>query len=102
MIQVQKGAPARLLIGTDLLSKLGFLFVQTEQEEDDVDLLEEQDCLEDECEVHRELSREQETDKQVGTCSVSGASCQASGTAFQTGSSQGVRRRKAFWIPFVL
>ena len=27
IIQVQKGAPAKLLVGTDLLSKLGYYFV---------------------------------------------------------------------------
>lgn len=42
MVQVQREAPADLLIGTDLLSKLGFLFLRTEIEEEDVDLLEEQ------------------------------------------------------------
>ena len=41
VVQVQKDAPAKFLIGTDLLSKLGFLFVRTEVEDDDVDLLEE-------------------------------------------------------------
>ena len=41
VVQVQKDTPAKLLIGTDLLLKLGFLFVRTEVEDDDVDLLEE-------------------------------------------------------------
>ena len=40
VVQVQREAPARLLIGTDLLSQLGFLFVRTEVDQDDVDLLE--------------------------------------------------------------
>ena len=39
-VQVQKGAPARLLIGTDILPKLGFLFIRAECEGDDVDMLE--------------------------------------------------------------
>ena len=37
MIQVQKGAPAKLLIGTDL-SQLGYLFIQP-SDEDDCDML---------------------------------------------------------------
>ena len=40
IVQVQRRAPAKLLIGTDLLSQLGFLFVSTGVEKDDVDLLE--------------------------------------------------------------
>ena len=44
VMQVQRDAPAELLIGTDLLSKLGFLFVRTELETEDVDLLEEHFC----------------------------------------------------------
>ena len=35
-----EGAPARLLIGTDILPKLGFLFIRAECEGDDVDMLE--------------------------------------------------------------
>ena len=38
VIQVQKGAPAKLLIGTDLLSQLGYLFIQS-TDEDDCDML---------------------------------------------------------------
>ena len=37
IIQVQKGAPANLLVGTDLLSKLGYIFVQASEEGDDCD-----------------------------------------------------------------
>jgi len=37
--QVQRGAPAKLLIGTDLLSKLGYLFVQASQTGKDSDML---------------------------------------------------------------
>ena len=40
VVQVQKDAPAKLLIGTDLLPHLGFLLVQTEVDGEDVDLLE--------------------------------------------------------------
>ncbi|XP_065888471.1 uncharacterized protein [Dysidea avara] len=39
LIQVQRGAPAKLLIGTDLLSKLGYLFVQASQMGNDNDML---------------------------------------------------------------
>ena len=39
IVQVQKDAPAKLLIGTDLLPALGFIFLQTEFEGEDVDLL---------------------------------------------------------------
>ena len=39
LIQVQRGAPAKLLIGTDLLSKLGYLFVQASQTGNDNDML---------------------------------------------------------------
>lgn len=39
MVQVQKGAPAKLLIGTYLLPKLGFLFLRTELGDGDVDFL---------------------------------------------------------------
>ena len=41
-IQVQRGAPARLLVGTDLLPRLGFLFVCTGQGSEDTDLLDSQ------------------------------------------------------------
>ena len=39
LVQVQKGAPAKLLIGTDVLPQLGYLFVQSTMEGEDVDLL---------------------------------------------------------------
>jgi len=39
VVQVQKGAPTKLLIGTDLLSQLGYLFIQTSIEGDDHDML---------------------------------------------------------------
>ena len=38
-IQVQKAAPAKLLIGTDVLPELGYLFVQSTVEGEDFDLL---------------------------------------------------------------
>lgn len=38
-VQVQREAPAKLLVGTDLLPQLGFLYVRTELEREDVDLL---------------------------------------------------------------
>ena len=44
VVQVQKEAPAKLLIETYLLLKLGFLFLCTEMGDDDVDLLEDQRC----------------------------------------------------------
>lgn len=40
VVLVQRDPPAKLLIGTDMLSQLGFLFVCAEQENEDVDLLE--------------------------------------------------------------
>ena len=40
VVQVQKDAPVQLLIGTDLLSKLGFIFLCSEPENEDKDLLE--------------------------------------------------------------
>ena len=39
LAQVQKGAPAKLLIGTDVLPQLGYLFVQNTMEGEGVDLL---------------------------------------------------------------
>ena len=39
-VQVQHEAPTELLLGTDVLSSLGFVFLQTEQEGADIDLLE--------------------------------------------------------------
>ena len=39
-VQVQHDAPTELLLGTDVLSGLGFVFLQTEQEGADIDLLE--------------------------------------------------------------
>ena len=39
VIQVHQDAPTHLLIGTDLLPQLGFIFLQTEIEGEDVDLL---------------------------------------------------------------
>ena len=41
-IQVQRGAPARLLVGTDLLPRLCFLYVYTGEGSEDTDLLESQ------------------------------------------------------------
>ena len=32
ILQVQKGAPAKLLVSTGLLSKLGYIFVQASEE----------------------------------------------------------------------
>ena len=39
VIQVQKGAPASLLVGTDVLPQLGYLFVQSTMEGEDTNLL---------------------------------------------------------------
>ena len=39
IIQVQKGAPAKLLVGTDLLSKLGYYFVQALEESNNCNTL---------------------------------------------------------------
>ena len=36
---MQKGAPAKLLVGTDLLSQLGYLFIQTSEDNHDCDML---------------------------------------------------------------
>ena len=38
-VQVQKGAPVHLLIGTDLLPRLGFVFLQTDSDGSAVDCL---------------------------------------------------------------
>ena len=38
-IQVQKAAPAKLLIGTDILPQLGYLFIQSTMEGEDINLL---------------------------------------------------------------
>ena len=43
VVQVQKDAPAQLIIGTDLLSKLGFIFLCSEPENENKDLLESSD-----------------------------------------------------------
>ena len=43
VVLVQKDAPAQLLIGTDLLSKLGFIFLCSEPENEDKDLFESSD-----------------------------------------------------------
>ena len=45
VVQVQRDAPARLLIGTDLLSKLGFHFTSADPDKASVDLLESPDQL---------------------------------------------------------
>jgi len=37
-VQVQKGAPAKLLIGTDILPQLGYLFIQSTMEGEDLNL----------------------------------------------------------------
>lgn len=39
VVQIQKDAPTKLLIGTEFLPRLGFIFLQTGAEGDDVDLL---------------------------------------------------------------
>ena len=39
VVQVQKGAPAKLLIGTDSLSQLGYLFIQTTEDNSNCDVL---------------------------------------------------------------
>ena len=41
-VQVQNNAPMKLLLGTDILPSLGFVFLQTEPEGEDIDLLEPQ------------------------------------------------------------
>ena len=38
-IQVQEAAPAKLLIGTDILPQLGYLFIQSTMEGEDLNLL---------------------------------------------------------------
>ena len=38
-VQVQKAAPAKLLIGTDILPQLGYLFIQSTMEGEDLNLL---------------------------------------------------------------
>ena len=70
-VQVQKEAPTKLLIGTDLLSQLGFLFVTTELEGGDLDLLAE--CTdpetdeEEELAVHPDSERGTEEELESGT-----------------------------------
>ena len=44
-ILVQKDAPLDLLLGTDLLSKLGFLFLRRKRDETAVDLLQEREWV---------------------------------------------------------
>ena len=39
VVQVQSGAPAKLLVGTDLLSRLGYFFVQASEDYHDLDML---------------------------------------------------------------
>lgn len=39
VVQVQKGVPTKLLLGTDLLFKLGYFFIQTSEDGDDCDML---------------------------------------------------------------
>ena len=56
-VQVQKEAPTKLLIGTDLLSQLGFLFVKTELEGGDLDLLAE--CTDPETDEEVEMAEEE-------------------------------------------
>ncbi len=47
MVRVQKDAPTKLLIGTDILPQLGFVFLQTEIESADIDLLVPRPAVED-------------------------------------------------------
>ena len=54
-VQVQNDVPVKLLIGTDLLPALGFIFLQTELEGEDVDLLKPRQT---EAEVKEEPSEE--------------------------------------------
>ena len=59
MVQVQKDATAKLLIGTDLPPALGFIFLQTEFEGEDVNLLKPQQTkaeLNEEPPEHQEQS----------------------------------------------
>ena len=66
IIQVQKGAPAKLLVGTDLLSKLGYYYVQALEESNNRNTL-------DAC-VHKLDDRERKVDATVpevtDNCSV--------------------------------
>ena len=39
LIQVQKGAPAKLLLGTDILPQLGYVLIQSIMESEDLNLL---------------------------------------------------------------
>ena len=74
-VQVQKGAPTKLLIGTDLLSQLGFLFVKTELEGGDLDLLaectdpetDEVELAEEELAGHPDSERGTEEELESGT-----------------------------------
>ena len=55
--QVQKGAPAKLLVGTDLLSKLGYYFVQASEESNNCNTLD--------ASVHKLDDRERKIDATV-------------------------------------
>ena len=55
--QVQKGAPAKLLVGTDLLSKLGYYFVPASEESNNCNTLD--------ASVHKLDDRERKIDATV-------------------------------------
>ena len=57
IIQVQKSAPAKLLVGTDLLSKLGYYFVQALEESNNCNTLD--------ASVHKLDNRERKADATV-------------------------------------
>ena len=61
IIQVQKGAPAKLLMGTDLLPKLGYYFVQASGESSNCNVL---DNVLD-ASVHKSDDRERKVDATV-------------------------------------
>ena len=71
IIQVQKGAPAKLLVGTDFLSKLGYIFVQASEEGDDYDILNASAHSSDEGENKVNVAVHEVTQQNVDDCDMS-------------------------------
>ena len=98
-----EGAPAKLLIGTDLLSKLGYLFVQASQTGNDNDMLNESVLVSD----NKRDVVPQETQQNVeGTSEVKSSSLESG--AIIGGSSQNIQDNsrsgavcliQSTWIP---
>ena len=66
VVQVQKGAPAKLLVGTDLLSQLGYFFIQTSEDSNDSDMLATESDITDNLMESQSIQQQNKTNEEKG------------------------------------